>query len=64
MQFMAHNMNRKISDPTPEARLSFYLAFGYTPEQQLAIEDHYDRLNVQFDTPLKVPFLMGDPRMD
>jgi hypothetical protein len=33
MQFMAHNMNRKISDPTPEARLSFYLAFGYTPER-------------------------------
>jgi hypothetical protein len=64
MQFMAHGMDRKEKTVTVEARVSFYMAFGYTPEQQVAIENHYRAMTLMFQDPIKVPFLVGDPYMD
>jgi hypothetical protein len=64
MQFMAHGMSREEKEVTPEARVSFWLAFGYTPEQQVAIENHLRGMTVHYDKPLWVPFLSGDPVMD
>lgn len=32
------------AEVTPEARYSFYLAFGITPDEQVALEESYDRI--------------------
>jgi hypothetical protein len=41
MQYMAHGMDRTLKRVNPETRYSFYLAFGYTPEEQVALEEFY-----------------------
>lgn len=33
----------------PASRVSYYYAFGVTPDEQLALEDHYNRLEIKFD---------------
>jgi len=38
-------------NPTPESRASFYLAFGITPDYQIAIEQYYDRLDLDLAMP-------------
>lgn len=40
MQFLSKGMTPKYSQPTDEARESFYEAFDITPDAQLAIEHH------------------------
>ncbi len=37
---------RTSSPPTPEFRLSFWLAWGFTPDEQVALENHYDNLSL------------------
>jgi len=45
MTWQALGMDRKYTLPTPETRLSFYLAFGLTPSEQEAYEELYDASN-------------------
>jgi len=41
-------------DPTDEARFSFWLAFGLTPDEQLALEASFSRLNLdQINGPIQ-----------
>lgn len=35
----------------PETRLSFYIAFGILPDEQVAIEQHYDRMTLSVAQP-------------
>lgn len=35
-------MAKRRVEPTPESRASFYAAFDITPEEQIALEEHYD----------------------
>jgi hypothetical protein len=43
---MSRDMRRVYSDVHPRTRYSFWLAYGYTPPEQLAIEDFYRRSKV------------------
>jgi hypothetical protein len=38
----AGGLNRQVQPVTPEARYSFYLAFGVVPDMQRAVEKYYD----------------------
>lgn len=38
MEFLSRGMNPKFSPPTDEARLSFYTAYGISPDEQITIE--------------------------
>lgn len=42
MIYMSQGMDRVHSEPTPEARVSFYEAFGVTPDEQVYWEKFYD----------------------
>jgi hypothetical protein len=44
MIYMSQGMDRKHSEPTPTARVSFYEAFGVTPDEQVYWESYYDNL--------------------
>lgn len=37
---------REFSEPTPQARLSFWNAWGITPDEQLCLEKHYDSMSM------------------
>jgi len=50
MRYMALGLEPKVVPVTDEARLSFYRAFGYTPEQQISMEDAYDNLAPSYNT--------------
>lgn len=43
-EFMARGLEDRSTPITPEARLSFWRAWGITPDQQVALEHHYDGL--------------------
>jgi hypothetical protein len=40
-------VNREYGTVSPEARASFYWAFGVTPDEQLAMEEYYTRLRIK-----------------
>lgn len=40
-QMMSRGMIAKHVDVTPEARVSFFVAFGVTPDEQTALEEYY-----------------------
>jgi len=44
MDYLAHGMSHKYSTPSAESRVSFYIAFDYTPDEQEALERSYDRI--------------------
>jgi hypothetical protein len=55
---------------TDYARYSFYLAFGITPDEQKALEEYYDKVNLRwvkppivtaFGKPEHIPRAMGSP---
>jgi len=46
----ARDMHKSYSPPTPEARHSFYLAFGIDPDHQIALEDIYKESDVGWDS--------------
>lgn len=51
MDYLSLGMETKTSEPTWDARVSFYSAFNITPDEQLAIESHYDAINTEWLTP-------------
>lgn len=44
MQFLRVRLEAKEAVITPEARVSFMSAWGYTPDEQRALEEYYDNL--------------------
>lgn len=48
LAWLSRGMQRRYSTVAPETRHSFYLAFGTTPEQQLALEDYYRNASFQY----------------
>jgi hypothetical protein len=42
-EYMAKGMRRRVTEISPATRASFWLAWGVTPDQQLAIESAYKR---------------------
>lgn len=54
MSFMAKGMARQHRQPTPEARLSFFLTYGWTPDEQRAIEQRYDKITPSWASPTTV----------
>jgi hypothetical protein len=46
--FLAHGLKHRFAKPTQESRLSFFLAFGITPDEQEAIEEFYFGLNLVY----------------
>jgi hypothetical protein len=51
-EYMAANMNRRGMPVLPETRLSYYIAFGILPDEQEALERHFDSMYIQRVTPL------------
>jgi hypothetical protein len=47
--YHARKMHREFRPVCPEARLSFYLAFGITPDLQEALEMFYDTTSLELD---------------
>jgi hypothetical protein len=43
MFISAIGMSRHFKTPSDRSRLSFFLAFGYSPSEQVAIEDYYNK---------------------
>jgi len=48
LAWLSKGMQRRYSTVSDEARFSFYLAFGTTPEQQMALEDYYRTATFQY----------------
>jgi len=44
--WMAKDMKRRAGPVHSKSRHSFFLAFGITPDQQIAVEDYYDRFSL------------------
>jgi len=42
---LSKGMTHKRSEPTADTRYSFFLAFGYTPEEQVALEEEYSKIS-------------------
>jgi hypothetical protein len=47
-------MTAKRAPPSDETRFSFYLAFGISPDRQVAIESVYDQLTLSYNEPIPV----------
>lgn len=63
LMFMAQRMDKKRVEPTPESRYSFYLAFDVTPDEQVALEQHYDQVQVVYGTPSAVDIFTEIPTL-
>lgn len=50
LAYAAKWMHRQYSVPTPETRVSFYLAFGITPDLQEALEGWYNATSLSLDS--------------
>jgi len=48
LQMMSRGMHRELMPVDDQSRLSFWRAFGITPESQIAIEDIYDAHNTEY----------------
>lgn len=57
-RMMAGNMESKQKEVDADARVSFFLAFGYTPDEQIAMEEYYK--NWQFEFQLRPSALLTD----
>jgi hypothetical protein len=49
MAMLARDMEHKYTVPTAETRFSFWLAFGFTPDEQRAYEGKFDHYLVDYD---------------
>jgi hypothetical protein len=49
MFYLSLGMEAKCSPPLPETRLSFYLAFDITPDEQVALEQLYTSVRIEWD---------------
>lgn len=54
MYMLGQGMDRKFSKPTAEARLSVFIAWGITPDQQVALEDYFDNYTIESTTAVGV----------
>lgn len=61
LYWQSRNMRRPSGDIHPSTRVSFYRAFGITPDLQGYCEEHLDGVNPQFSSPacLMCPELRG-----
>jgi hypothetical protein len=48
MFFLSRGMEQKCQEPTSDTRLSFYLAFDVTPDEQIAIENEYSTARIMW----------------
>lgn len=60
LAWWSRNMDRKEREILPSTRYSFWLAFGYTPDEQEAMERYFDKLEFiplysESGTPAKAP---------
>lgn len=53
----ARDMNRKATPVTAESRYSYWLAFGVTPDEQVALEAVYDTITPVWNVPITNGFL-------
>lgn len=51
MRTWSRNMCRNDGVVTDESRLSVFLTYGITPEQQIALENHYNTMPIAWGTP-------------
>lgn len=49
LSWLSKGMCRKYGNISPKTRHSFYLAFGCTPDQQIAIESYYNTIDFKHD---------------
>jgi hypothetical protein len=56
---LAKGMHRSYKDITPEARLSFYIAFDILPDEQVAIEQYYSNLALDLHATVPEGFLLS-----
>jgi hypothetical protein len=61
MDFMAAGLNRQGYVVTPEARVSFWDAFGITPDQQIALEAFFSSETPIWHDPLPVESFTHNP---
>jgi len=54
IHMMGIGMDRLFVEPTAQARLSVYLAWGITPDQQVALENYYDNYSIETTGPVGV----------
>jgi len=54
MHLLSIGMHKKFVEPTAEARLNVYLAWGITPDEQEALEAYYDSYVIEFASPVGV----------
>jgi len=54
-------LDRVYREPSPMARYSFWRAFGYTPDEQLAIEGYYRRSLYAYNVPNPVDSVTSRP---
>lgn len=47
MHMLGQGMDRAFSEPTAEARLNVFIAWGITPDEQVALENYYDCYTVE-----------------
>jgi len=52
LAWYSRGMNRSEGSITSLARLSFYNAFGITPDLQMELENYYDSVNLQLEDPV------------
>jgi hypothetical protein len=46
MSYLAHGMNRRGLPVLSKTRLSYYIAFGLLPDEQLMLERYFDNLSI------------------
>lgn len=51
MRMLMTNMDRSYGTVTPEARLSYWIAYGLTPDEQIELERYYANLNIVLEPP-------------
>lgn len=49
MMFLAMGMTAEARDITPDTRVSFFYAFGVTPDEQIVLEEYYRKLTLSFE---------------
>jgi len=47
-RFLAVRLESKEAEITSDARVGFMVAWGYTPDEQVAMEDYYDKLTIDY----------------
>jgi hypothetical protein len=48
MAMLARDMKHQFTEPTAESRYSFWLAFGFTPDDQRAYEEKFDNYLIDY----------------